>query len=418
VGAYLLFTLAAQLTTLPLVWHYTGDLSLSALVANPLILPAQPMVMILGGIATLLGLLSTTLGQWAAYLAWPFLAYTIRTVEWVAGFPGGVLHLGNLSMSGLILFYVILFVWTLHRWLKAKEKEALVNQNEPATDEKKAGWLTRTWQELQARPWLPLVGLALLTLLIWRQALSAPDGKLQVTVLNVGSGEAIYIQTPGGRNLLVNGGLSGLALADALGRRLPPGDRQFDWWVIGNGDEESVAGLPFILERYPPDQVLWAGATHGTYASRQLWEDLTKAELPIVSAETGQVLDLGDGATLEVLRSGKRGAILLLTYGNFSLFLPVGANIEALVELQDEIQPVSALLLADSGYAPLNSPEWLEPLNPQVVLLSVAADDREGLPDAEVLEALQGHTLLRTDQNGWIELTTDGEQMWVEVERK
>jgi hypothetical protein len=32
--------------------------------------------------------------------------------------------------------------------------------------------------------------------------------------------------------------------------------------------------------------------------------------------------------------------------------------------------------------------------------------------------AMQGCTLLRTDQNGWIELSTDGERMWVEVERK
>ena len=46
------------------------------------------------------------------------------------------------------------------------------------------------------------------------------------------------------------------------------------------------------------------------------------------------------------------------------------------------------------------------------------AGDREGLPSPETLEALEGYTLLRTDRNGWIELTTDGEQMWVEVERR
>jgi hypothetical protein len=36
----------------------------------------------------------------------------------------------------------------------------------------------------------------------------------------------------------------------------------------------------------------------------------------------------------------------------------------------------------------------------------------------ETLEAVQGYTLLRTDRNGWIELSTDGEQLWVEVERR
>jgi len=57
-------------------------------------------------------------------------------------------------------------------------------------------------------------------------------------------------------------------------------------------------------------------------------------------------------------------------------------------------------------------------LRPQVVLISVSAADKEGLPSPETLELLQGYTVLRTDRNGWIELSTDGKQMWVEVERK
>jgi beta-lactamase superfamily II metal-dependent hydrolase len=53
-----------------------------------------------------------------------------------------------------------------------------------------------------------------------------------------------------------------------------------------------------------------------------------------------------------------------------------------------------------------------------VILLSVAPGDVRGMPSPETLEAVQGYTLPRTDRNGWIELTTDGERMWVEVERK
>jgi beta-lactamase superfamily II metal-dependent hydrolase len=51
-------------------------------------------------------------------------------------------------------------------------------------------------------------------------------------------------------------------------------------------------------------------------------------------------------------------------------------------------------------------------------MLSVAPADKTGLPSPETLDAVQGYNLLRTDQNGWIEVTTDGQQMWVEVERK
>jgi beta-lactamase superfamily II metal-dependent hydrolase len=123
---------------------------------------------------------------------------------------------------------------------------------------------------------------------------------------------------------------------------------------------------------------------------------------------------------LRTLAVGPRGAVLLLEWGNFRILLPVGIDFDMLEDLQADpsLNQVTALLLADSGYAPANPPEWIEKLRPEVALLSVAAGDREGRPLPEVLEALKDYTLQRTDQNGWIELSTDGEQIWVEVERK
>jgi beta-lactamase superfamily II metal-dependent hydrolase len=47
----------------------------------------------------------------------------------------------------------------------------------------------------------------------------------------------------------------------------------------------------------------------------------------------------------------------------------------------------------------------------------VAADDRNGRPDRETIDALGGYSLLRTDQHGWIQIATDGQQMWVDVEK-
>ena len=79
---------------------------------------------------------------------------------------------------------------------------------------------------------------------------------------------------------------------------------------------------------------------------------------------------------------------------------------------------MDALLQAESGYAPANPPEWIARLRLGVALLSVYAGNHRGLPDAETLKALAGYSLLRTDRNGWIEISTDGERMWVEVDRK
>ncbi len=133
----------------------------------------------------------------------------------------------------------------------------------------------------------------------------------------------------------------------------------------------------------------------------------------------GQALDLGSGASLKVLVVNERGAVLLLEWQNFRLLLPLGADFAALESIQNDLamRNISAILLAESGYAPLNPPEFLSFIHPQLAILSVAAADKTGLPSPETLEALKGYNLLRTDQNGWIEISTDGEQMWVEVEK-
>ncbi len=140
----------------------------------------------------------------------------------------------------------------------------------------------------------------------------------------------------------------------------------------------------------------------------------------MTQAEPGFSLDLGQGAKLKVLAEGRRGAVLLLEWGGFSALLPLGMDFESMDILLKEHSPgpVTVLLLAEGGYAPVNTREWIERWNPRLALLSVAAGDKLGRPDAETLEALDGYQLLRTDLNGWIEVSTDGERLWVEVEKK
>jgi competence protein ComEC len=351
--------------------------------------------MILGGLALLAGTIYYPLGQILASLAWPFVAYTIRVVEFLASFPGGALDLGEVSAVAVTAFYALLFGLT---FAGARSKKVVE-------------WI---------KPGMALAGLSVLTILIWRAALAAPDGRLHLTLLDVGTGDAILIQSPSGRTILVDGGPSTRSLSDALGRRLPVGQRQLDWLVVAAAGEGQIGGLPANLERFPAKKVLWAGPAQGSYPARNLQVKLAELDIPVASAETGQVLDLGQGAFLRLLAVGRRGAVLLLEWEHFRVLLPIGLDFEILEDLQSqpELRGLTALLLAESGYAPVNPNEWVEKLAPGIVLLSVATGDLEGLPSPETLAAVEGYNLLRTDRNGWIELTTDGEQMWVEVERK
>jgi beta-lactamase superfamily II metal-dependent hydrolase len=246
-----------------------------------------------------------------------------------------------------------------------------------------------------------------------------PDGLLHVTFLDVGSADGVLIETPSGQNILVNGGESVTALSDQLGRKLSAFDRKLDWLIVASTEEQDVAALPRVMERYPPDAVLWSGNRQASFSAGALNEYLISQEIPITNAEKDQVLDLGDGATLTVLTTGPSGAVLLLEYQNFRALLPVGLSFEALDELQygESVGPVTVLLLADSGYAASNPEEWIVNLNPELVVLSVSASDENGMPDSEVLEMVKDYAFLRTDLNGWIETSTNGSQMWVDVEK-
>jgi len=179
-------------------------------------------------------------------------------------------------------------------------------------------------------------------------------------VLNIGNGDALLVQTPTGRYLLIDGGASVNRLSDGLGRRLPLASRRLDYLVVAATGDEQVAALPRVLERFPLDNVLWAGPPAGTYEALKLSEFLAERRIPVVQAQAGQVLDLGAGARLEVLAATRRGAVLLLEWGNFRALLPIGLDFESMEALlEDRGQPpVTALLLTDGGYAPLNPPQW------------------------------------------------------------
>jgi competence protein ComEC len=399
---FVLLTLAAQLTTIPIMAYQFQRISLVSFIADPFILPAQPAVMILGGLAVLLSHIWFPLGQLAAWIAWPFVEYTIRAVELFDRVPHGTLVLGKLSLWFVIFFYVALFAVTFGG---NKIKEVTMSVKGRVRAVGLGGGL---------------LILTIAVLLIWRVAAAVPDKHLHLTFLDVGSADAVLVTTPSGKHVLINGGPSVTTLSDELGRRLSAFNRKLDFLIVSSTDEEDVAALPRVIERYPPDQVLWSGNRQSSFSSGVLNEYLSLRDIPVTDAEPGQTLDLGDGATIKVLTSGPRGAILLVEWDKFRALLPIGMSLDALDELRAgaDIGPVSLLSLADSGYAVSNPPEWINNLNPALVVLDVSAADKNGMPDSQVLDLVKDYDLLRTDRNGWIDVATDGSQMWVNVERK
>ncbi len=387
VGEYFLFTLAAQFATIPIMMYHFGRISLISFIANPFILPVQPAVMILGGIALIASLLILPLGKLLAIFALPFTTYTIRMVEFFDGMPHGVIVLGDTKLILVIIIYIAMLAWTLAGFpLKKISKPTFA------------------------------AALTLITFQIWRMVFALPDGNLHLTFLNVGSADAVLIQTPDGDTILINGGERISDLSAELGERLPPFQRRLDWLIVASPQEEDLAALPRTLERFPPAQVLWSGNYEASYASRALDKYISNNGIPVTLAETGQILELGQGALLRIQAVGSRGSVILIEWDSFRALLPIGMDFDSLEESRN-LGALSLLLLPDAGYAPLNPPELFTALEPQLLVLSVAADDRDGLPHESTLNAVDGYTLLRTDLDGWLHISTDGTQMWVEKER-
>ena len=119
--------------------------------------------------------------------------------------------------------------------------------------------------------------------------------------------------------------------------------------------------------------------------------------------------------------SNNHSVVLRLQFGQISFLLP--GDIEAPVEekLVASGVPLTATVLKSPhhGSRTSSSEAFLEAVEPQVVVISVGAENRFGHPSLEVIEryAAYGLPVLRTDQRGTIEFITDGEQLWVETVR-
>ncbi len=361
--------------------------------------------MILGGLASLVGALWIPLGQPIAWAAWLFPAFTNQAVRFFAEWPAASISLGSFVYP-LVLAYDILLLggtWIL----------SLPPDRRPGR-----ATLIRLQADTDLRLRLSLAALAVISGLTWHKLAHQPDGDLHITVLDVGEGDAVLLRSPNGGSVLINGGSSPILLTDLLNRYTSIFEREPDWLIVGGTSLDQVGGLTRLSDHFVIRHSL-IPCSSGKGSFQRVLEDLDESSTPKTIDKPGHRLALGQGASLEIMSVSDSGALIMVQWDSARVLLAPGADPDLILDSLDDprLRSVSAVLLPGGGYAAVNPDEWLTHLNPGVILLSLRTGEIPAELPKSISSPLQNRSILRTDINGTIDLTTDGSNLWIEVER-
>lgn len=404
-------TLAAQITTLPLLVLYFRRLSLVSLFANALILPAQSLVMVIGGLATLIGLVVFQIGRLFAWADWLFLTYTIEVVRVLSRLPWAEMDVAVAPVAAWGMYPLLMGVMEM--------------VSMPGERIRKLADAIRRRIGTEG-----LMGAgAVVAALLWAVAMTGPDGLLWVRFPDVGDGNAVLIQTPGGAHVLIDGGRYPTRTLTALGGAIPFWNRRVDLVLVTGPGDDRVLALPDVLAGYEVQLV----GTSGVRSESPSWaafEDAVAREgAGQVTLLAGDEIRFDDGVTITVIhpqelpgedsKPADYALALRLSYGDASFLLLPDWSRDAVDEVLRAGWYISGTVMQVAGYgrASANPPELLAAVSPQVAVLNVGAGNRAGLPDEGVLDALSGVELFRTDRHGTLALATDGATLWVYTER-
>jgi len=410
-------SLGAILAVWPLIAHYFGIISWVAPLATFFALPALPGIIITGALAGILGLIVLPVAQVIAWLGWLFLSYVLLVVEVFAAVPP--IEGGSVNVTLIWVYYSAL---ALAIWLSSNGKKAV-----------KLAPKVGNFVSVLPKKWV-IPPLLVAAILVSVTAATMPDDKLRVSFLDVGQGDAILIQQ-GNQQVLVDGGPSPQAIGLALGKKMPFWDRTIDLLVLTHPDADHITGLVEVLNRYRVKQVLYPDLESESPLYDEWFRLIQEKDIKRALAQAGQKIYLGAEVVIEVLNPpiplltgtgsdiDNNGVVLRLGMGEVSFLFTADIMWEAEWELITRRASLTSTVLKvpHHGSATSTTPEFLAVVNPQLAVISVGADNKFGHPSDEVMDRLSQRlgeeNIYRTDKRGTIELITDGERLWVRVER-
>lgn len=269
-----------------------------------------------------------------------------------------------------------------------------------------------------------------------------PDGKLHIVFCDVGQGDAVYVRFPDGRDALIDGGPNDKVIS-CLSRHMPFWDRSLDLVFLTHPEHDHYAGLISVLERFAVGNMIETGVPAASGGYEKLREVLTSRGVAVRRVAAGDRIEV-ESVALDVIwptvdqlarakpydnsqdapvlgaRTGNpndSSLVLWLRYDKFDVWLPGDADTDTesgYMDMSLADDPIDVLKVPHHGSRTGMSQSLMDKLRPKLAVISVGKNSY-GHPAAETLSMLAdiGSRVLRTDQNGTIEVITDGEEWGV-----
>ncbi len=408
----MVLTLALQIGMLPLMARDFHRITLAAPFANLAAVPLTGIVVPLGFVTLGSALLFPGL---AKLLAAPLASITLvllHVVHWFARLPKW-----SYRIPGPHLWVVVVF-FTFALLLAATLRVA------------------HPWQRRMASGLGGGLAACSLLIVLFPFSPARSAGKLEVSVLDVGQGDSLFVVSPRGKTMLIDGGGTFGGFAGQNNRGIDPGEeavspylwsrgfQKLDVVALTHAHQDHLGGLAAILENFRVGQ-LWIGREVSSPALAKIEQMARDGKIPIEHETRAKrfAWDNVEGkffwpeassAAPSPAAKNDDSLVLRLRYEDHAVLLPGDAERDAQREMLSESGPdelrAEVLKIGHHGGRNSTTAEFLAAVKPRLAIISVGEDNPYGHPNAELLERLAnaGVRVLRTDRDGAVHILMDG----------